>query len=190
MNLENTWAANLQSPFKELEKASKCMLWIRFTYNPHSMNCEKGISLILSNRNHEQLGPRKRSAAGDLKWLDFAEGIWAIHSKINGFCQEEGHGESIIKPVLPAVTCTAQSTYLTGKLPNEHGVVANGWYDRDLNEHHFGSNPIDWFKEKKVWESIRKQKPGFTCANLFWWYNMYSSVDFSITPRPFTDPMD
>ena len=26
--------------------------------------------------------------------------------------------------------------------------------------------------------------PDFTCAQLFWWYNMYASVDYSITPRP------
>jgi len=42
-----------------------------------------------------------------------------------------------IEPVLPAVTCTAQATYLTGKWPREHGVVANGWYDRDSAEHRF-----------------------------------------------------
>ena len=36
--------------------------------------------------------------------------------------------------VLPAVTCSAQSTLLTGTLPNEHGIVGNGWYDRDLAE--------------------------------------------------------
>ena len=29
--------------------------------------------------------------------------------------------------VLPAVTCTVQSTLLTGLLPRDHGVVANGW---------------------------------------------------------------
>ncbi|MGL4401656.1 MAG: alkaline phosphatase family protein, partial [Luteolibacter sp.] len=28
------------------------------------------------------------------------------------------------------------------------------------------------------------QIPGFTCAKLFWWYNMHSTADFSITPRP------
>jgi predicted AlkP superfamily pyrophosphatase or phosphodiesterase len=36
--------------------------------------------------------------------------------------------------VLPAVTCSAQATMLTGKLPREHGIVGNGWYDRDLAE--------------------------------------------------------
>ena len=28
-----------------------------------------------------------------------------------------------INPVLPAVTCSAQATYLTGKFPTEHGIV-------------------------------------------------------------------
>src|SRR5436305_4547411 len=33
-----------------------------------------------------------------------------------------------IAPAFPAVTCTAQSTYLTGTAPAEHGIVGNGWY--------------------------------------------------------------
>ena len=36
----------------------------------------------------------------------------------------------------------------------------------------------------KLWDKLRREIPGFTCAKLFWWYNMYSSADFSITPRP------
>ena len=50
--------------------------------------------------------------------------------RLNAFCGEHAR----IAPVTPAVTCTAQATYLTGKLPSEHGIVANGWYFRDLNE--------------------------------------------------------
>ena len=30
--------------------------------------------------------------------------------------------------VFPAVTCTAQATFLTGRQPAGHGVVGNGWY--------------------------------------------------------------
>jgi len=37
-----------------------------------------------------------------------------------------------IKPMLPAVTCSVQSSYLTGKWPNEHGIIGNGWYFKDL----------------------------------------------------------
>ena len=89
-----------------------------------------------------------------------------------------------INPVLPAVTCTAQSTYLTGLLPCEHGIVANGWYNRELAEVQFWKQSNHLVRGRKIWEELRETNPGFTCAKLFWWYNMYSSADYSITPRP------
>jgi predicted AlkP superfamily pyrophosphatase or phosphodiesterase len=89
-----------------------------------------------------------------------------------------------VKPVLPAVTCTAQSTYLTGLPPEGHGAVANGWYDRELAEHHFWKQSNHLVHGPKLWEKIRAQRPGFTCAKVFWWYNMYSTANWSITPRP------
>src|SRR5687768_8787187 len=89
-----------------------------------------------------------------------------------------------VKPVLPAVTCTAQSTYLTGLRPSGHGAVANGWFDRELSEHHFWKQSNHLVHGTKLWEKLRRARPGFTCAKLFWWYNMYSSADWSITPRP------
>ena len=89
-----------------------------------------------------------------------------------------------IEPVLPAVTCTAQSTYLTGKLPRDHGVVANGWYDREYAEHRFWKQPNQLVKGEKLWEMLRREDPGFTCAKLVWWFNMYSSADYAVTPRP------
>jgi predicted AlkP superfamily pyrophosphatase or phosphodiesterase len=89
-----------------------------------------------------------------------------------------------VEPVLPAVTCTAQSTYLTGKLPRDHGAVANGWYDRESAEHRFWKQSNHLVKGEKLWEALRRVDPEFTCAKLFWWYNMYSSADYAITPRP------
>lgn len=89
-----------------------------------------------------------------------------------------------VKPVLPAVTCTAQSTYLTGLTPAGHGAVANGWYDRELAEHHFWKQSNHLVQGPKLWETLRTLRPGFTCAKLFWWYNMHSTADWSITPRP------
>ncbi|MEB3212071.1 MAG: nucleotide pyrophosphatase/phosphodiesterase family protein [Leptolyngbyaceae bacterium] len=89
-----------------------------------------------------------------------------------------------IRPVLPAVTCTAQSTYLTGQWPSQTGIVANGWYFRDDCEVKFWrqSNPL--VQAPKIWDVARQIDPAFTCANMFWWYNMYSTVDYSVTPRP------
>jgi predicted AlkP superfamily pyrophosphatase or phosphodiesterase len=89
-----------------------------------------------------------------------------------------------VKPVRPAVTCTAQSTYLTGLTPAGHGAVANGWYHRELAEHHFWKQSNHLVSGGKLWEKCRAARPDFTCAKLFWWYNMYATADWSITPRP------
>jgi predicted AlkP superfamily pyrophosphatase or phosphodiesterase len=89
-----------------------------------------------------------------------------------------------IRAVLPAVTCTAQSTYLTGTLPRDHGIVGNGWYFRDLAQVMFWRQANQLVTAEKVWETARRRDPAFTCAKMFWWYNMYSSVDWSVTPRP------
>lgn len=89
-----------------------------------------------------------------------------------------------VVPAFPAVTCTAQSDYLTGSPPAAHGIVGNGWYDRELAEVHFWKQSNRLVRGEKLWETLRRERPGFTCAKLFWWYNMYSSADLSITPRP------
>jgi predicted AlkP superfamily pyrophosphatase or phosphodiesterase len=89
-----------------------------------------------------------------------------------------------IVPAFPAVTCTAQSTYLTGAPPAQHGIVANGWYNRELAEVQFWKQSNHLVHGRKIWEELRELEPKFTCAKLFWWYNMYSTADYSITPRP------
>ena len=89
-----------------------------------------------------------------------------------------------IRAGLPAVTCTAQATYLTGTLPKDHGIVGNGWYFRDLAQVMFWRQSNQLVGGEKVWETARRRDPAVTCANMFWWYNMYSSADWSVTPRP------
>jgi predicted AlkP superfamily pyrophosphatase or phosphodiesterase len=87
------------------------------------------------------------------------------------------NGRAVMRPVLPAVTCTAQSTYLTGLLPSGHGIVGNGWYDRELHEHHFWKQSNRLVQGEKLWETARRARDKFTSANLLWWYNMYFMVD-------------
>ena len=89
-----------------------------------------------------------------------------------------------VDPILPAVTCSVQATYLTGAFPSRHGIVGNGWYFRDECEVKFWRQSNNLVQADKIWEAARRQDPHFTCANMFWWYNMYSSVDYSVTPRP------
>ena len=92
--------------------------------------------------------------------------------------------QAVVEPVLPAVTCSAQSVYLTGKWPTENGIVGNGWYFQDECEVKFWRQSNKLVQAEKVWEVLRKENPDFTVANMFWWYNMYSSADYAVTPRP------
>lgn len=89
-----------------------------------------------------------------------------------------------VDPLLPAVTCSTQSTYLTGKWPSEHGIVANGWYFKTEKEVKFWRQSNALVASPKIWDLARQKDSSFTCANLFWWYNMYSTADYAVTPRP------
>jgi predicted AlkP superfamily pyrophosphatase or phosphodiesterase len=86
--------------------------------------------------------------------------------------------------IVPAVTCSVQSTLATGLAPRVHGIVANGWYSRDLSEVWLWRQSNRLVAGEKIWEAGRRRDPAFTCAKMFWWYNMYSSADWSATPRP------
>ncbi|MFF8835855.1 alkaline phosphatase family protein [Streptomyces sp. NPDC015130] len=86
--------------------------------------------------------------------------------------------------VLPAVTCSVQSTFLTGLMPAQHGIVGNGWYDRDMGEFAFWRQHNALVQGEKVWQTARRTRPGLKVANICWWYAMGADVDITVTPRP------
>ncbi|MCD4523360.1 nucleotide pyrophosphatase/phosphodiesterase family protein [Nocardioides sp. cx-173] len=96
----------------------------------------------------------------------------------------EGGSAAVLEPVLPAVTCSVQSTFLTGLTPAEHGIVGNGWYFRDLGEVHLWRQHNRLVQGEKVWDTIRRRVPGYTVANVCWWYAMGATTDWTVTPRP------
>ena len=89
-----------------------------------------------------------------------------------------------ILPMLPAVTTSVQSTYITGKWPSEHGIVGNGWYDKTDVEIKFWKQSNKLVQAEKIWDRAKKEDPSFTVSKMFWWYNMYSTADYAVTPRP------
>ena len=93
-------------------------------------------------------------------------------------------GLRALRTVTPAVTCTVQATLTTGLPPSGHGAVANGWYFRDLCEVWLWRQSNRLVCGEKIWDAARARDARFTCAKMFWWYNMYSSADWSATPRP------
>lgn len=115
--------------------------------------------------------------------VGLSESILGQHTPfLDGYIS--GKKKSKIKPPFPAVTTTSQSVYLTGKYPSSHGIVGNGWYDAIDSEVKFWKQSNKLVGDEKIWDAAHKKDPTFTCANLFWWYNMYSSADYSVTPRP------
>ena len=110
-----------------------------------------------------------------------------------------------LTPDLPAVTCTVQASMLTGRKPGAdgalgagHGAVANGWYFRDLAEVWLwrqscelitgvadrGKGPQTDAAIPTVFDRWRAAHPESKSAQLFWWWNLPSRADLSLTPRP------
>lgn len=92
--------------------------------------------------------------------------------------------QSSLGTVLPAVTCSVQSTMLTGRPVADHGAVGNGWYFRDLGEVFLWRQHHALVEGEKVWHALRRRHPGATVANVCWWYAMGMDVDSIVTPRP------
>lgn len=80
-------------------------------------------------------------------------------------------------PPVPAVTCTVQATMLTGTMPNQHGIVGNGWYDRASAEVRFWQQSNRLISGQLLYE-------GLDTAKMFWWFNQHSGVHYSATPKP------
>jgi predicted AlkP superfamily pyrophosphatase or phosphodiesterase len=89
-----------------------------------------------------------------------------------------------VEPVLPALTSPVQATYLTGSWPRDHGIVANGWYLRELSRIRFWMRSGRLIQGDKIWDDARDEDDDFTCANLFWRYATYSGADYVVAERP------
>jgi len=93
-----------------------------------------------------------------------------------------------LREVVPAVTCTAQATLLTGQMPDVHGVVANGWLYRDTNEVRFWQQSNRLIEAEPLYVAARRRAAErgrrFSAAKLFWWFNQGAAVDWSVTPKP------
>jgi predicted AlkP superfamily pyrophosphatase or phosphodiesterase len=93
-------------------------------------------------------------------------------------------GVHMLRPPYPAVTCTSQAEMLTGRGPEHHGIVGNGWLDRQSGEVRLWRQSCGLIRGPMVWDAARERFPGLTVANLFGWFNMFSGADFTVTPRP------
>ncbi|MGI0088638.1 MAG: alkaline phosphatase family protein [Nitrosotalea sp.] len=101
------------------------------------------------------------------------------------------NGESAkMEPVFPAVTCTVQASILSGKHPNEHGIIANGLYDRSSHSVSFWEQPSALVQTDRAWDILKQKKKSsglssdVKTAVLFFQNTMFANSDVIITPRP------
>ncbi len=93
-----------------------------------------------------------------------------------------------VRDVIPAITCSAQATLLTGQPVDRHGVVGNGWLYRETGEVRFWQQSNRLIQAEPLYVTARRRakergRP-FKCAKLFWWFNQGAVVDISVTPKP------
>ena len=93
-----------------------------------------------------------------------------------------------LREVVPAVTCTAQASLLTGQPPQGHGVVGNGWFFRETGEVRFWQQANALIEAEPLYATARRvaaqRGRAFRTAQLFWWFNQGAAVDFTVTPKP------
>ncbi len=93
-----------------------------------------------------------------------------------------------LEEVVPSVTTTAQATILTGKLPQEHGIVGNGWLFRDTGEVRFWQQSSALVEAEPIYVTARRlaRQHGvpFRAAKLFWWFNQGADAEMTVTPKP------
>ncbi len=89
-----------------------------------------------------------------------------------------------MRPDLPAVTTTAQTSMITGVHPDRHGIVANGWYFRELGEVWLWRQSQRLLEAPCVWSQLRVGDRPLRVLKHFWWYAMNTDVAATVTPRP------
>jgi predicted AlkP superfamily pyrophosphatase or phosphodiesterase len=102
------------------------------------------------------------------------------------YLRELGESGSLrpLRPAFPALSCPSHATMLTGALPREHGIVANGWYERDYAQVRMWQRSNHLVGGEPIWEAARRRAPGLRCANLFWRQCADSTCDTVVTERP------
>lgn len=91
-------------------------------------------------------------------------------------------------PSFPAVTCPVQASMTTGRLPTEHGVVANGFYWREKREVEMWTAWNDCILAPQIWDVLHERRPGTKSAVWFALHSKGCGADYVCTPAPIHNP--
>lgn len=120
----------------------------------------------------------------DIVGLEVSHITSGLIPSIANIANNNGGEYGYLKPVFPSVTSTVQTSILSGKHPNEHGIISNGLYDRDNYQVMFWEQSSKLVQTDRIWDVLKKKNPNLMTAVLFWQNTMFANSDFVITPRP------
>ena len=89
-----------------------------------------------------------------------------------------------LKEPFPSLTCTSHATMVTGALPAVHGIVGNGWFERQHAKVFMWNRSAHQVAGETLWDAARAREPGVRAASLFWRFVADSSCDLKVTERP------
>ena len=92
-----------------------------------------------------------------------------------------------LAPSFPCVTCPVQANMTTGRLPAEHGVVANGFYWRQQRQVEMWTSPNDCIERPQIWDLLAHHS-GLTSAVWFPLHSKGCEADYVCTPAPIHNP--
>ena len=96
--------------------------------------------------------------------------------------------KSRIKHSFPAVTWPSQANLLTGKTPDQHGVVANGFYWRESNKVEMWTAWNKVIEQPQIWDVLKQQSPEIKTAAWFPMLSKGCGADYVCMPAPIHQP--
>lgn len=96
--------------------------------------------------------------------------------------------QAVLTPSFPAVTWPVQANMLTGRLPAQHGVIANGFYWRDRNEVEMWTAWNDKIAQPQIWDLLHRHDRELTSAVWFPMLSKGCGADYVCMPAPVHNP--
>jgi predicted AlkP superfamily pyrophosphatase or phosphodiesterase len=136
------------------------------------------------NNKTNGYGRSKYVVVLDIVGLEVSHISSGLIPSIANIANNNGGEYGYLKPVFPSVTSTVQTSVLSGKYPNEHGIISNGLYDRGNYQVLFWEQSSKLVQTDRIWDVLKKKNQNLKTAVLFWQNTMFANSDYVITPRP------
>ena len=106
--------------------------------------------------------------------------------KLSALMSDGDRGD--LTPSFPCVTWPTQANMLTGVLPAEHGVVANGFYWRDEQKVEMWTAWNEKITAPQIWDKLHERDPNLTSAVWFPMLSKGCGADYICMPAPIHKP--